>query len=114
MTTGFFIYGLVDPRNSVVRYVEQMTRAWRGRKHSAETKAKIGAVHRGKGMAPQVKAAVVAANSKPIRELASGRVFSSAREAATALNLEYSGVVKVAAGNGRLKSHHGYRFEYLP
>lgn len=86
----------------------------KGRKHSAEAKAKIGAAHRGKTVSAEARAKVGVANSKPVRELATGRIYASARAAADALNLEYSGVVKVASGKSRLKSHHGYRFEYLP
>lgn len=82
--------------------------------HSAETKAKIGAAHRGKVVSPETRSKVSVANGKSIRELGTGRIYASARAAADALNLEYSGIVKVAAGTGRLKSHHGYRFEYLP
>lgn len=85
----------------------------RGRKHSAEAKAKIGAAHRGKVVSAEIRAKVAAANGKKVRELATGRVYPSARAAADALNLEYSGIAKVAAGKCRLKSHHGYRFEYL-
>ncbi len=101
------------PVDSTQLKVAQMTNAWRGQKHSAETKARIGAAHRGKTLSVAQRAAVSVANSKAVRELNSGRVFASARAAATALSLEYSGVVKVASGKGRLKSHHGYRFEYL-
>lgn len=82
--------------------------------HSTDTKARIGAAHRGKVVSAETRAKVAAANGKPVRELGTGRIYPSARAAADSLNLEYSGIVKVAAGKGRLKSHHGYRFEYLP
>lgn len=101
-----------DPATGAAR-VHAASLAWKGSKHTEEAKKAIGAVHRGKVVSAEARAKVSVANSKPVRELASSTMYPSVRAAATALGIECSGVAKVASGRARLKSHHGYRFEYV-
>lgn len=93
--------------------VDAMRRARLGYRHSESTKAKIGAIHRGKVLSAVTRAKIGTANSKPVKELASGTVYNSAADAARLLGIEHTGVMKVASGCSRLKSTHGYRFEYV-
>lgn len=82
-----------------------------GTKRSAETRAKIGAAHRGKVVSAEACAKVSRANSKPVRDLDSGVIYPSAKAAGKALGIEPSGVQYAATG--RFKKIKGHRFEYL-
>jgi hypothetical protein len=93
--------------------IEAMRQSHIGTHRSVAFKAMVSRVHRGKVLSAATKAKIAAANSRSVRELASGTVYKSAADAARLLGIEYTGVVKVASGRTRLKSIHGYRFEYV-
>jgi len=103
----------IRKRDPSTRSTEAACRKNMGSKKSATFKAMISQVHRGKVLSAATRAKIAAANGKPVKELASGTVYKSAVDAARLLGIEHTGVTKVASGRTRLKSTHGYRFEYV-
>ena len=82
-----------------------------GRTASAETRALIGQAHRGKILSAAARAKVSAANSRPILDLTTGVMYSSATRAAQDLGLCYRSVIRVLRGG--LRHTGGHRFTNL-
>lgn len=78
---------------------------------SPETAQRIGEANRGRKHRPESVEKIRAAQPKrPVRNLTTGETFQSVQDAARALNLEASKIVKVC--KGKRSAHGGYRWAY--
>lgn len=87
-----------------------IAKALTGSKHSAETKEKIGAAHRGKTVSDEAKAKVGLANSQPVVETTSGTWYPSVKVAAQELGVCERSLSRVLTGH--FSQTGGYSFKY--
>lgn len=103
--------------------IEAMRRTKLGRKQNPETVAKRAAANTGKRRSaefcarmkefsnrPEVRAAKIAAHTKPVLCRTNGKIYASAREASEELGVDSSMVSKVC--RGEFKAVKGYSFSF--
>jgi hypothetical protein len=79
---------------------------------SAETRAKMGAIHRGKNVSEETRLRLsMARGGRPVVHVASGQRYETASDAARALGLLPQGVSQVA--RGRIKHTGGHVFKFV-
>lgn len=114
------------PQDLIDRHRERM----KGFRHTPESRAKIGAAHRGKTISPDHIEAVrraqkgkmiseghMRAVSKPVRCIDTGQVFASQQDAAAwvrglGLNCSQGSISNCCRGQQKMAA--GYRFEFVP